>query len=193
MKKTIGLLFGSFNPVHNGHLAIAQAVVNAAFAHEVWLVVSPQNPFKDPKSLLNQYDRLHLARLATENNPHLRASDFEFQLPKPSYTIDTLTYLQERHPHHQLVLIMGADNLQSFHRWKNYEQILKYYTIVVYPRLGYQTPIEYQNHPTVRHLDVPLIDISATYIRQLVANKASARYLVPDKVHEYMMGTNWWR
>lgn len=181
--KKIGLLFGSFNPVHNGHLVIAQTLINQQMADEVWLVVSPQNPFKDIKNLLNQYDRLYLVQLALEDNPKVKASTIEFNLPKPSYTIDTLTYLQEKYPDYQFAVIMGEDNLEHLHKWKNYQKILQYYQIIVYPRFGYQIPDTYKNHPKVSLLQVPRFEISATDIRKIIQNGGSVRYLVPDSVY----------
>ncbi|OWY20091.1 nicotinate-nucleotide adenylyltransferase [Sphingobacteriales bacterium UPWRP_1] len=191
-RKHIGLLFGSFNPIHIGHLIIAETIANSNGISEVWLIVSPQNPLKDKKSLLNQYDRLHLVTLATENNPLLKASNIEFALPKPSYTINTLTYLQEKYPEHQFSLIVGEDNMEHFHKWHNYEAILKYYTLLVYPRPNYP-PTQYLSLPNVQRLQVPVIEISSTYIRQLLKAGKSIRYLVPDKVYDYIMSTNWWR
>ena len=166
MKKKIGLLFGSFNPIHNGHLVIAQAVVNAHLTNEVWMTVA--------------------------DNTQIKACDIEFKLPKPSYTIDTLTYLQERYPNYEFVVIMGEDNLEHFAKWKNYEQILKYYTLVVYPRMGYTAPDEYKNNPRITFLEVPRLEISATYIRQTIKAGGSVRYLVPDKVFDYIAATKLW-
>jgi nicotinate-nucleotide adenylyltransferase len=192
--KRIGLLFGSFNPIHIGHLIIAETVAQLPDLKEVWLVVSPHNPLKDKKSLLNQYDRLHLARLAIENNNLLRVSDIEFGLPQPSYTIDTLAQLHEKYPQYEFCLIMGEDNLAHLHKWKNYEQILKYYRLIVYPRPNCpNTPPEYQIHERITWLQVPLIDISATHIRHLVQNKKSIRYLVPEQVREQIASSHWWQ
>ncbi|MGB1205956.1 MAG: nicotinate (nicotinamide) nucleotide adenylyltransferase [Chitinophagales bacterium] len=191
-KKHIGLMFGSFNPVHTGHLIIAETVAQLSHIDQVWLVLSPQNPFKTQKSLLNQYDRLHLANLAVENNPLLSVSSIEFDLPKPSYTIDTLAYLYEKYPTHEFSLIMGEDNLVNFHKWKNYEQILKYYHLLVYPRPNYRAK-GYDNHEKITRLEVPLLEISATYIRNLLKKNKSIRYLVPDKVNDYIVEYNLWR
>ena len=186
MAKNIALLFGSFNPIHIGHLIIAETVASDVEIDEVWLIVSPQNPFKEKKSLLNQYDRLHLATIAIENNYHLRTSNIEFGLPQPSYTIDTLTYLKEKYPDKEFTLIMGEDNLVHFDKWKNYEQILKYYNIIVYPRINYTTDL-YVNHPKVKRLEVPYIGVSATDIRTKIKNGQSFRYLVPEVVYEYIV------
>jgi len=191
-RKHIGLLFGSFNPVHIGHLIIAETIANSNGISEVWLIVSPQNPLKDKKSLLNQYDRLHLVTLATENNPLLKASNIEFSLPKPSYTINTLTYLQEKYPDYEFSLIVGEDNMEHFHKWHNYEAILKYFNLLVYPRPNYPA-IKYLDLPNVQRLKVPVLEISSTHIRQLLKEGKSIRYLVPDKVYDYIMSTNWWR
>lgn len=191
-RKHIGLLFGSFNPVHIGHLIIAETIANSNGISEVWLIVSPQNPLKDKKSLLNQYDRLHLVTLATENNPLLKASNIEFSLPKPSYTINTLTYLQEKYPDYEFSLIVGEDNMEHFHKWHNYEAILKYFNLLVYPRPNYPA-IKYLDLTNVQRLKVPVLEISSTHIRQLLKEGKSIRYLVPDKVYDYIMSTNWWR
>jgi len=188
--KKIGLFFGSFNPVHVGHLIIAETVASSNLVDQVWMVVSPQNPFKQQKNLLNQYDRLHLLQLATANNPAVSASNIEFFLPKPSYTIDTLAYLHEKYPNHQFSVIMGEDNLQHFHKWKNYEAILKYYQIIVYPRPNYSTN-RYHSHNNVHYLTVPLLEISATYIRKRLQQGQSIRYLVPNSVYEQLREGTW--
>ena len=188
-KKQVGLLFGSFNPIHIGHLIIAETIVSMAAIKEVWFVVSPHNPFKDKKSLLNQYDRLHLVNLSIEKNYRLRSSRIEFDLPQPSYTIDTLTHLSEKYPTYGFSLIMGEDNLVHFHKWKNYEQILKYYHLIVYPRPGFSTD-KFKDHPKIQKLEVPLIGISASAIRKRIREGQSIRYLVHEKVFDYMEGSN---
>lgn len=181
----IGLFFGSFNPVHVGHLIIANYMVTFTDLHEVWFVVSPQNPFKKKESLGNMYDRLEMVNLAIEHAENLRSSTIEFNLPQPSYTVDTLVHLHERHPDKEFVLIMGSDNLQSFHKWKNDELILRDYQIYVYPRPGHQGyPLE--NHPSVTMTDTPLMELSATFIRQAVKDGKSIRYFVPDPVLEFI-------
>lgn len=192
MEKQTVLFFGSFNPIHIGHLIIAETAADMENIAEVWFVVSPHNPFKPQSSLLNQYDRLHLAELATVDNPRLKASNIEFNLPKPSYTIDTLTYLQERYPNRHFILLMGEDNLQHLHKWKNYEQILKHYAILVYPRFNYSTDA-FKDHEKITRLSVPLLDISATDIRQRIAAGKSVRYMLPEPVYQYVMKTSWWR
>jgi len=181
----IGLFFGSFNPVHIGHLIIANFMATQTDLERVWLVVSPQNPLKPKKTLARDHDRLHLVRLGIGENTLLRASDVEFQLPIPSYTIDTLAFLREKYPEHQFVLLMGADNLGSLHLWKNYEQILAEYDIYVYKRPSYELG-ELATHPRVRICEVPPLDISATYIRDCIKAGKSVRYLVPEAVWEYL-------
>ena len=178
----IGLFFGSFNPIHIGHLIIANFMATQTDLDKVWMVVTPQNPLKPKQTLAKDYDRLHLVRLAIGDNPRLEASDAEFKLPKPSFTIDTLTHLQDRSPQHQFVLIMGGDNLASLHKWKNYDRILEYYSIYVYQRPGFETT-PFSLHPRVRFFDqVPLMDISASYIRDTIRLGKSIQYLVPEVV-----------
>jgi nicotinate-nucleotide adenylyltransferase len=185
----IGLFFGSFNPVHNGHLIIANYICETTDLDKVWLVVSPQNPFKEKQSLLNKYDRLHLIRLAIEDNNNLRASDIEFNLPMPSYTIDTLTHLKEKFPEHTFSLIMGGDNLISLHKWKNYELILRNHDIYVYKRQGaIENP--FSDRASVHFLDVPLLDISATFIRENIQHGRSMQYFLPDRVWNYVKDSN---
>ena len=185
----IGLFFGSFNPIHVGHAIIANFMAEHTDLEQVWLVVSPHNPHKKKATLANDYERLHMVNLAIEDNPKLRASNIEFSLPKPSYTIDTLTYLQEKHPDKSFTLIMGGDNLQTFHKWKNYETILKYHQIYVYKRPTYDLG-ELVNHPGVHTFEAPLMQISASFIRKSIQAQKSIRYLVPDKVHEYLNGSS---
>lgn len=177
----IGLFFGSFNPVHIGHLIIANYMATHTDLDEVWFVVSPQNPFKKKESLGNMYDRLEMVNLAIEQAEKLRASTIEFNLPQPSYTVDTLIHLRERYPDKDFVLIMGSDNLQSFHKWKNHEVILSDYRIYVYPRPGH-TGHELETHPSVTLTDTPLMELSATFIRQSVKAGMSIRFFVPDSV-----------
>ncbi len=179
----IGLFFGSFNPVHIGHMIIAEFMAERANIDRVWMVVSPQNPHKKKSTLANDYDRLHLVKLAIGDNPKLDASNIEFNLPKPSYTIDTLTYLKEKYPDKEFSLIMGGDNLGTLHKWKNYELILKHHRILVYKRPDYDLG-DLQNHPNVDLFDAPLLSISASYIRKQMKQGHSIRYMVADAVHE---------
>ncbi len=188
----IGLFFGSFNPVHVGHLIIANYMATQTDLDKVWLVVSPHNPLKPKKTLARDHDRLHLVRLGIGDNPKLEASNVEFHLPKPSYTVDTLAYLQEKHPERQFALIMGSDNLATLHLWKNFELLLANYDIYVYQRPG-ANPGEYAQHPRVRICAAPLLDISATYIRDCLQTGRSVRYLVPDAVFEYLEGSSLYR
>lgn len=181
----IGLFFGSFNPVHNGHLIIANYLCQTTDLDKVWLVVSPQNPLKDKESLLSEYDRLHLINLAIADNPNLQASSIEFKLPRPSYTIDTLTYLTEKYPQHQFCLIMGSDNLVTLHKWKNYQQILERYPLYVYNRRG-TVSNPYPGNPNIQLLDFPFLDISATFIRQNLKKGLNMQYFLPDPVWKYV-------
>jgi nicotinate-nucleotide adenylyltransferase len=184
MRKKIGLFFGSFNPIHSGHLMIAAYMADQTDLDEVWLVVTPHNPLKQRHTLANDYDRLHLVQLATEPHPKLYACDLEFYLPKPSYTIDTLTHLRERHPQHDFVLIIGGDNLNSLPKWKNYELILRDYAVYVYRR-PQQDLKEAVQHPHIRIFDqAPLIEISSTWIRELCRSGKPIHYWVPPAVEE---------
>lgn len=184
--KKIGLFFGSFNPVHTGHMVIANYMVSQTILDEVWLVVSPQNPFKKRSNLADQYARLHLVKLAIGDTPGLRASDVEFKLPKPSYTIDTLAHLRDQYPQHKFSLIMGGDNLPTLPKWKNYELILRDFQIYVYQRPGIELG-ELAEHPSVHLQDAPLMQLSATYIRKAIKAGKSIRYLVPDDVETELM------
>jgi nicotinate-nucleotide adenylyltransferase len=177
----IGLFFGSFNPIHTGHMIIANLMVETTDLERVWFVVSPQNPFKPAKGLLHEHDRYDMVRAAVYDNYKLEVSDIEFRLSKPSYTIHTLAHLRERHPEKQFKVIIGGDNLEGFIRWKNHEIILNDYGLYVYPRPGMQ-PSELIHHPNVKLVEAPLLDISATFIRNCIRKNQSVRYLVPDPV-----------
>jgi nicotinate-nucleotide adenylyltransferase len=192
-KTKIGLFFGSFNPVHVGHLIIANYMATQTDLREVWLVVSPQNPLKNKASLARDQDRLHLVHLAIEDNPRLRTSDVEFKLPKPSYTIDTLTHLQERFPDKEFVLIMGGDNLLTLTKWKNYELILQQYALYVYVRLGYELG-DLATHPSVKIFsEVPQMHISASYVRECLEKGYPVQYLLTEPVLRYLDKTNLYR
>ena len=188
----VGLFFGSFNPVHVGHMIIANFMVTQTDLDEVWMVVSPQNPLKPKQSLAKDYDRLHLVKLAIGDNTKIRASNIEFGLPKPSYTIDTLTHLAEKYPDKEFVLIMGGDNLGTFHKWKNYELILARHKIFVYERPNYELG-QFENHENVKIFQAPQMHISASYIRKCRKEKKSIQYLVSDRVFEYIMDSGLYR
>lgn len=178
----IGLYFGSFNPIHTGHLIIAQHVLNFTDLQEVWFIVSPQNPFKNSNTLLNENHRLNLVKLAIDGEDRLKASNVEFKLPRPSYTINTLAYLSEKYPHHQFALVMGSDGFQNLDQWKNGEIIFRNYPLYIYKRPGFEVLEKTGGQVTI--LEAPLLQISSTHIRYLIANRKSIRYLVPDVVME---------
>lgn len=178
----IGLYFGSFNPVHIGHLIIASHAVNETDLNQVWFVVSPQNPFKQSATLLNEYHRLHLIKAAIDGENNLRASSVEFNLPKPSYTVDSLAYLKEKHPEHEFSILMGSDGFQNLSKWKNAEVIIKNHQLFIYKRPGFE--ITKPCEANVQVLDAPLLEISSTHIRELIRARKSIRFLVPDVVKE---------
>ena len=178
----IGLYFGSFNPVHIGHLIIASHVANNSDLSQVWLVVSPHNPLKHSNSLLNEYHRLHLIQSSLEGEKNLKVSNIEFHLPKPSYTIDTLAYLKEKYPQHTFSIIMGSDSFQNLPKWKNFDGIVKNYPLYIYERQGF--PIKNSLNANIHLLKAPLLEISSTQIRALVKAGKSIRYMVPDVVKD---------
>lgn len=191
-KKKIGLFFGTFNPIHVGHMIIANYMANYTDLDEVWLVVTPQNPHKKKNSLLKDYHRLAIVREAVFDNNKLKASNIEFDLPKPSYTINTLVYLEEKYSDTDFVLIMGEDNLRTFSKWKNYEQIIDRCALYVYPRtltIEEQTN-EHTNtnfsHEKVKMHDLPVMKISASFIRNAIKDKKDVRYLLTEPVHKYI-------
>ena len=202
----IGLYFGTYNPVHVGHLVIANYMAEYTDLDQVWLIVSPQNPLKEKSSLLADYHRLALVKIAIDDNPKLRASDIEFKLPKPSYTATTLAYLKEKHPEHEFALIMGEDNLRTLHKWQNHEIILKNHKIYVYPRvLTTQEEAEIstinaqigndfaQNSNVVLCDDAPVMKVSASFIRQAIKDSKDVRYLLTEPVHKYIDEMNFYR
>jgi nicotinate-nucleotide adenylyltransferase len=202
----IGLYFGTYNPVHVGHLVIANYMAEYTDLDQVWLVVSPQNPLKEKSSLLADYHRLALVKIAIDDNPKLRASDIEFKLPKPSYTATTLAYLKEKHPEHEFALIMGEDNLRTLHKWQNHEIILKNHKIYVYPRvLTTQEEAEVstinaqigndfaQNTNVILCDDAPVMKVSASFIRQAIKDNKDVRYLLTEPVHKYIDEMNFYR
>jgi nicotinate-nucleotide adenylyltransferase len=183
VNQKIGLFFGSFNPIHIGHMIIANIMAENTDLNKVWFVVSPQNPFKPSKGLLHEFDRYDMVKAAIADHYKLEVSDVEFNLPKPSYTIHTLAYLTEKHPGKEFKVIIGEDNLESFAKWKNHEQILEQFGLYVYPR-PHVTNSELKRHPNVKLIEAPLLDISATYIRGCIKNNKSIRYLVPEPVEQ---------
>lgn len=183
-KKT-GLFFGSFNPIHIGHLIIAEYMLEFTDLDKIWFIVSPHNPLKERKTLLADHHRLILVKIAIEDNPRMKASDIEFNMPKPSYTIDTLTYLKEKYPNKDFVLIAGTDIFPSFHKWKNYKEILSNYKIYVYSRPDYDIGF-YTNHPKVKIFNAPLMEISSSFIRNAIKNGKNINYMLPEKVSKYI-------
>jgi nicotinate-nucleotide adenylyltransferase len=181
----VGLYFGTFNPVHSGHMIIAQYMAEFTDLEQVWLVVSPQNPLKPAGSLLNDFQRLEMVRIAIGDYKKLKLSKTEFELPRPSYTIHTLDYLREKHPEHQFALIMGADNIETLDKWKNYEQILAGYEIYVYPRPNC-TANKFAGNPNIKLTEAPMMEISSTFIRNAIKQKKDVRYMMPQDVFNYL-------
>ena len=181
----VGLYFGSFNPVHIGHLAIANYIREFSDLQQIWFVVSPQNPLKKKKSLLADFHRLEMVNIAIGDSPFYRASNIEFNLPKPSRTIDTLAYLYDKYPDYEFSLILGADNLVTFHKWKNYLEILKFYKIYVYPRPEVSES-QFDNHPSVIRINAPLIEISSSFIRESILQKKNMEFFVPRGVWNFI-------
>lgn len=178
----IGLYFGSFNPIHIGHLVIANHILNETEIEKIWFVVSPQNPLKENNTLLNEYDRLHLVRLAVQDDNRVKSSDIEFNLPRPSYTSNTMAFLSEKYPDHKFSIIMGSDSYQNLHKWKNFQTIINHYDILVYQRKDHDIKEFFDKKPIV--LNAPLIEISASQIRENIKTGKSIRYLVPEIVRE---------
>ncbi|HEX2919930.1 MAG TPA: nicotinate (nicotinamide) nucleotide adenylyltransferase [Bacteroidales bacterium] len=189
--RRIGLYFGSFNPIHIGHIAIAGYMTEFAGLDEVWFVISPHNPLKKKESLLPDYQRLHMARLAIGKRDKIKASDIEFKLPIPSFTIDTLTYLKERHPGSHFCLVMGQDNLVTLHKWKNVDELIKNYDLYVYPRPHVRKPAspvldQILSIARVIKVDAPMMEISSTFIRQGIKAGKDMSYYVPAAAWQYM-------
>jgi nicotinate-nucleotide adenylyltransferase len=180
----VGLYFGSFNPIHHGHLLIATWLLQNTPIQQVWFIVSPQNPLKPASTLLNEYHRLFLVKLAIEGEDHLKAIDIEFKLPKPSYTVDTLAYLQEKYPAHEFSIILGSDSFQNLPKWKNADWLLKNYSLYVYKRPEHEQLPVYKDAKDIHILDAPLLPISSTDIRKRIREGKSIRYLVPESVRQ---------
>ena len=199
--KKVGLYFGTFNPIHVGHLIIANYMADYTNLDEIWLVVSPQNPLKKKESLLADYHRLSLVRVGIENNKNLKASDIEFNLSKPSFTVHTLIHLKEKYPDYHFNLIMGADNLRSFHKWKNHQEIIKEHNIYVYPRIlteqELKEPSEISKptfeHENIIHCDAPMMKISSSFIRNAIKNKKDVQYLLTEPVYKYVDEMNFYK
>jgi len=181
----VGLYFGTYNPIHIGHLAIANYLVEFSEIDQLWFVVSPQSPFKTKKSLLDNYQRLELVNRAIDRDFRFQASNIEFNLPRPSYTIDTLVYLKDKFPSYEFYLIMGADNLVYIEKWKNVEMILSNYKILVYPRPGYEKE-KLLAHPNIQHVDAPVMEISSSFIRKAIADGKDMRHFIPPKTWQYI-------
>lgn len=193
--KKIGLFFGSFNPVHIGHLILANYILENSDMEELWFVVSPQNPFKDKKSLLNDHNRLDMVQVAVKNYPKMRASNVEFSLPKPSYTIDTLTYLHEKYPDVSFALIMGEDNLKGLKKWKNSETLVNNHQIIIYPRVlnADEKQTETFEHENISKIDAPIIELSATKIREMLKEGKNVRPMLPPEVFDYLDGSSFYK
>lgn len=190
----IGLYFGSFNPIHIGHLIIANQLVENSDLDQIWFVVTPHNPFKKKSTLLDNFQRLEMVYLATKDYDKLKESNIEFNLPQPNYTINTLTYLQEKHPDYQFSLIMGEDNLKSFHKWKNYEVILENHNIYVYPRISEGTmDTQFSEHEKIHKVDAPIMEISSTMIRKAIKEGKNIKPLLPKNVWEYLDEMNFYK
>lgn len=190
----IGLYFGTFNPIHVGHMIIANHMAEHSDLDQVWMVVTPHNPHKQKNTLLDDYQRLHLVHLATEEYTKIKPSDIEFKLPQPNYTVNTLAHLMEKYPQYQFSLIMGEDNLKSLHKWKNYEYILANHDIYIYPRIaeGEAHP-ELANHARIFKIDAPIVEISSTFIRENIKDKKNVRPLLPNAVWEYIDHNNFYK
>jgi len=188
----IGLFFGSFNPIHVGHMVLANFMLSFTDMQKIWFVVSPHNPLKNKTGLLNQNERLNLVNLAIGDHDHMKSSNIEFKLPQPSYTINTLVRLKEKYPNDQFSLILGQDNLQFFAKWKNYEEILKKYQLYVYPRPN-AVASEFDAHPHVHFTQAPVMEISSTFIRTALRDKKDVRYFVPEKVWKEIDEMNFYR
>ena len=192
--KKIGLYFGTFNPIHIGHLIIANHMAEYSDLDEIWFVVTPLSPHKNKKSLLDNHHRYELVYLAVEEYPKLRPSDIEFKLPQPNYTVHTLAHISEKYPDKEFCLIMGEDNLQSFHKWKNFETIVENHHLYVYPRISGETvKNQFQEHPKVHRVDAPIMQISATQIRNAIKEGKNVRPMLPEKVWKYVDEMNFYR
>ncbi len=192
--KKIGLYFGTFNPIHIGHLIIANHMVEFSDLDEVWFVVTPHNPHKKKKTLLEDHHRLAMVRIAVDEYPKLQASNVEFNLPQPNYTVNTLAYLEEKYPKNNFCLIMGEDNLKSLHKWKNYEVILERYSIYVYPRISEgKVETQFENHEKIKKVAAPIIELSSTFIRQGIKDGKNIRPMLSAEVWKYLDEMNFYK
>jgi len=190
----IGLYFGTFNPIHVGHMIIANHMAEFSGLEQIWMVVTPHNPLKAKSTLLEDAKRLQLVQIATEDFPKISPSDIEFKLPQPNYTVHTLAHLQDKFPQHEFSLIMGEDNLKSLHKWKNYEFILQNHDIYVYPRISSEVEnLEFKNHPKIHMIDAPVVEISSTFIRNGIKNRKNIQPLLPEKVWKYIDHNNFYK
>ena len=190
----IGLYFGTFNPIHVGHLIIANHMAEYSGLDQIWMVVTPHNPLKKKDTLLDDYQRLHLVHLATEDFPKINASDFEFKLPQPNYTVNTLVHLKDKFPQNEFSLIMGEDNLKTFHKWKNYDVILENHNIYVYPRISAEIEnLQFKNHSRIHVISAPIVEISSTFIRENIKKRKNVQPLLPHKVWEYIDHSNFYK
>lgn len=190
----VGLYFGTFNPIHVGHIIIANHLVEYSDLDEIWMVVTPHNPHKKKNSLLENHHRYELVYIALEKYPKIKPTDIEFKLPQPNYTVKTLAFIDEKYPQHEFSLIMGEDNLQSFHKWKNYETILENHEIYCYPRIAEgKTKTMFENHHKIHKVAAPIIQISATLIRQGIKNNKNVEPMLPKQVWKYIDEMNFYR
>ena len=190
---TIGLYFGTFNPIHVGHLIIANHIVEHTNLDKIWFVVTPHNPLKNKKTLLDNYQRLEMVHMATSPYDKLGVSNIEFGLPQPNYTINTLEHIKEKHPNHTFALIMGEDNLKSLHKWKNYELLLENYEIYVYPRVTKLSDNNLSNHSSIHFVDAPIVEISSTHIRKNIKEGKNIEPLLPHSVWKYIDEMNFYK
>lgn len=190
----VGLFFGTFNPIHVGHLIIANHLAENSALDQIWMVVTPLSPFKVKQSMLDNYQRLEMVHLATKDYTTIRPSDIEFNLPQPNYTVNTLAYLKEKFLEHQFALIMGEDNLKSFHKWKNYEVILEEHEIYCYPRISNgKVETQFDNHPNIHHVAAPIIELSSTLIRSQIKDQKNVRPMLPENVWKYLDEMNFYK
>lgn len=191
----VGLFFGTFNPIHIGHMILANYMASYSDLDEIWMVITPMSPFKQKKTLLSNHHRLAMVNIATENYPKIKSCNIEFDLPQPNYTIDTLVRLEEKYPQHSFSLLMGEDNIKSFHKWKNYEIILKNYQLYVYPRISKEKEMHESlvNHSKIQKVQAPIVEISSTFIRNAIKQSKDVRIMLQDDVWKYIDEMNFYK